>query len=284
MTSQKFSPRIALQFLGETNIFISITAALSSFSAFAFFGFPGSSNLSLAIFFSSLFTYNAQRLIGDLQKRETFRNAKKGLSILAFLAAPFFIFQLGVWQIAVLAIAGAISLGYALPVIPGKSGLQSLRKIPRLKIWLIAVVWILVIAVVPLIDISQEHGSIGMVASSLYMAQQGLLVLALTIPFDVRDLEVDDADQKTLPMVLGVRRSLRLAQVLIAFFTIPAFICYYLDYCSFWVFLAQVVVAAIGFLLIPKARKKASSLFFLIILDGLLLLQAVLVVGVQAIA
>lgn len=280
MTSQKFSPRIALQFLGETNIFISVTAAVSSFSAFAFFGYSGSVNLSLAIFFSSLFTYSAQRLMGDLQKRETFRNAKKGLSILAFLAAPFFIFQLGVLQIVVLAIAGAISLGYALPVIPGKFGFQSLRKIPRLKIWLIAVVWILVIAVVPLIDISQEHGSIGMVASGLYIAQQGLLVLALTIPFDVRDLEVDDADQKTLPMVLGVGRSLRLAQVLIVLFTIPAFICYYLDYCSFWVFLAQVVVSALGFVLIPRARQTSSSLFFLIILDGVLLLQAVLVMGV----
>ncbi len=281
MTTSKFSVRTLLEFIGETNIFISITAAVSSYAAFVYFGFEGSADLSLAIFFSALFTYNAQRLIGDLKKRATFRYAKKWLALISLFAAPFFLFQLRDSQIAVMVIAGALSFGYAQPFIPGSSGFRSLRKIPRLKIWLISGVWILVIAVAPLLGIFEKSADIGISVGILYMLQQGLLVTALTIPFDVRDLEVDDPDQKTLPMTLGVSRALRLAQLLFAVFILPAFLIHQMGYSTIGVFIAQVAVAAIGFWLIPKTRRAKSHLFFLITLDGVILLQAVLVIGVR---
>ncbi len=281
MTTPKFSARILLEFIGETNMFISLTAAVSAYAAFAYFGYQGSFTLSTAIFFSALFTYNAQRLIGDLKKRATFRLAKKWLAVISLFAAPFFLFQLSGDQIAVLAFAGAISIGYAVPFIPGASGLKSLRKIPRLKIWLIALVWVLVIAVVPLLGIAEKPGGMDVLPIFLYILQQTLLVMGLTIPFDVRDLEVDHADQKTLPMTLGVNRALRLGQFLMAAFILPAFLSYYMGYCTIYVFAGQLVVAATGIWLIPKTHSARSPLFFLIMLDGVLLLQAVLVLGVR---
>ncbi|MCA1763660.1 MAG: hypothetical protein ABR574_01725 [Cryomorphaceae bacterium] len=281
MITPKFLARILLEFIGETNIFISLTAAVSAYAAFTYFGYQGSFTLSTAIFFSALFTYNAQRLIGDLKKRATFRLAKKWLSVISLFAAPFFLFQLGGDQIAVLAFAGAISIGYAVPFIPGASGLKSLRKIPRLKIWLIALVWVLVIAVVPLLGIAQKPGGMDVLPVFLYILQQTLLVMGLTIPFDVRDLEVDHADQKTLPMTLGVNRALRLGQFLMAVFILPAFLSYYMGYCTIYVFAVQLAVAATGIWFIPKTHSARSPLFFLIMLDGVLLLQAVLVLGVR---
>lgn len=51
-----------------------------------------------------------------------------------------------------------------------------------------------------------------------------LVIIALTIPFDVRDLEYDHASLRTLPMVMGEKRAVSFAQLLLI---ISCFILYF---------------------------------------------------------
>lgn len=74
----------------------------------------------------------------------------------------------------------------------------SLRYVSLLKIFMIAFVWAGV--TVFFID---DFTFIGV----LYFIELVLFVIALTIPFDIRDVNFDDGSIKTLPIVLGVFRT-----------------------------------------------------------------------------
>lgn len=83
---------------------------------------------------------------------------------------------------------------------------------------MIASVWVVVLFVFPAIN---EGVSFYPILPDLIA--YFFFIIALTIPFDIRDLSYDDPKQKTLPMVVGVVGSKILAVVIItAFFTLFA--------------------------------------------------------------
>lgn len=92
-------------------------------------------------------------------------------------------------------------------IIPFRGRLRGLRKLPGLKLFLIAAVWAGVTVLFPVW------------ANDLYFdvkvwvvfVQRFLFVLAITIPFDIRDLQLDEADLATLPQIIGVSKSKLLA-------------------------------------------------------------------------
>jgi hypothetical protein len=94
---------------------------------------------------------------------------------------------------------GVLGLLYA--IVPGTR--RGLRALPWLKIPLIATAWAL--ATTPTFD--GVH--VGLFAS------RWLLIAGLTLPFDVRDLGVDQHRITTLPMTWGATLSLRIAAMLL---------------------------------------------------------------------
>ena len=102
----------------------------------------------------------------------------------------------------ILGFAAVISLVYPLPYILGRW--QGIRHIAGLKLFIIALIWTLVTFVVPAIQSEVVWDQ----QTFLLAAQRFFIITAITIPFDVRDKEIDHPDIKTLPMVVGSRTAL----------------------------------------------------------------------------
>lgn len=128
-------------------------------------------------------------------------------SFLCFAIALYFFWQLEhrIW-ISVL-ILGLLSTLYAIPFLPKAKNLRSLG---GLKIYIVALVWVGFTVFLPLQDQGQP------IAWDVWVLflQRFLLVMILMLPFDIRDLERDKKDLKTLPQLLGVSKARKLGVTL----------------------------------------------------------------------
>lgn len=269
-----------LFWLGETNIFIAFAAGACTLATYAFHDANPNYNLVAFIFFATLLIYNLQRRIGDLNASGAFYKTKTILMILGAIGLIPFAIHLTIIELAGLAVAGAISLGYAYPFIPYKGERYAIRRIPYLKLWIIVLAWILSTTVVPLIEIVDLNSTDDRLSTLFFALQQGAFIVALTIPFDVRDLEVDYPFQRTLPMVFGVEWSIKFAQrAMIAAF-IFAFLNYLIGFFAFPQMLVQLVISALGYFVVTRGNRHRSPLYYSIVLDGMILLQGLLVIAV----
>ena len=91
-----------------------------------------------------------------------------------------------------------VIMGTLYAVFPGSS--QGLRQFAVLKIPLIATAWALATTVLPFDNWSPE-----------WFASRWLLVAGLSIPFDLRDVEVDQTRIRTFPMLAGPHATLWVA-------------------------------------------------------------------------
>ena len=174
--------------------------------------------------------------------------------------------------------AAAIAMGYALPVLPWRGRWYRLRDLPFIKIGLIALVvtavtlW-LPLSTIPLIEFDFYVGFPYWVAYSL---QRFLFLLAITIPFDVRDLEADArSGLRTLPTVLGQQRALRLARRLAIAAGVVAVLPYVLfpTHDTLVLAIGLSIGAAAAWWVIYKTTQERSEFFFSLGVEGTMVLQ-----------
>lgn len=257
-------------FFAKSNLFIALGAASLVVGAFSAFQLSVDWSLSGFVFFATLFTYNFQRRIGDLRADRHYSKTEWTFMAIGLAGMSWLSFELETIQLPFLIFSGILSILYAYPIIPAKRGKVSLRQLPYLKLWLIVIVWIIGTSVPPLVS-AVPAGEI-----LLYALMQGALVAALTIPFDLRDMDVDLPEQRTIPQLFGVKGSkiIALAMLLISLFLCVAMS--FQDFLSFSIFFDHLVVSVISAVLILTATPARPDLFFSLLIDGMLLLQGVL--------
>jgi hypothetical protein len=121
-------------------------------------------------------------------------------SLLIFFAMLIFLWQLPVrlwWWIALTA---ALTLFYAIPVLPNG---KNLRHVSGLKILIIASVWAVVTVVFPLVNTNIVFEK----AELLLLLQRFLFIMALALPFEIRDLKNDALSLGTLPQRIGIQNT-----------------------------------------------------------------------------
>ena len=244
-----------LDLLIQSNINVALSAgALTKITLLRFQS--GSDMIPLFVVFSSVLAYNYMRIIELKEERlnwyrEWYEKNKLffwfinivvaiGLLILLFFIAfkwyallvmlPFFI----------------LTFLYVKPTI-FKSNLKALRAIPFFKILNIAFCWAGVTVLFPLI---QEFG----VADKLVWIEffeRFLFVIALTIPFDIRDVKIDSESMQTIPQIIGVKG----AKLLAILFLILILI---LDYSFFTNWYFQRVKTIVLFLILAVLILKSS--------------------------
>ena len=151
-------------------------------------------------------------------------------------------------------LAGAFALLYPLPFILKKKG-GGLRSIPGLKLILIALVWAYVTAVIPALraDVDWHWPFI----------ERFLWTAALTIPFDIRDAELDDNSIRTLPHLVGSKNSVWAANmllwmsylILVNYFAVP-----WIPLMGLYLFFATVVI---------NSHPKMGDLYYSFLIEGL---------------
>lgn len=178
------------------------------------------------IFFSTLLTYNGQRFLKSNQRLHPETNHMvwvrqhptllKSILVSSFVATTVSFFSLyngSFLSLLILGLSGAISLFYIQNI-----GNFNLRSVPMLKIHLIALIWVIATAFFPLFNESQLS-----INALLFGAIHYIYIIAITIPFDIRDLKYDDPKYKTIPQLLGFEKAKLLSILFMLLYTFLAF-------------------------------------------------------------
>lgn len=267
-----------------SNLWISAGAALLTAQTFVITQTQFNSGLVLFVFFATLATYNFQRLIrfkvrnnrSQQHRVKWILNNRQSLTTLVaislFAALIFAVLSLQVSHFALLIPLGATAFFYAFPFLESSRQKFALRDLPGLKIVLIGGTWATTTVVLPLISLE-----VSVTDTILIAAERFCFIVALTIPFDVRDLKFDQPGLKTIPQLLGSRGAGWLAILFVLFFN--AFI--WINYLSGYYTLNSVLIlsanAAIVLAVLAFSMRMRKELFYSGLLDGLTLLQPIMV-------
>lgn len=210
-----------LDFYINSSIHLSIAIVSLAAVTFLNFGISLDPDLLLFIFLASVTGYNFIKYAGiaKLHHRSLAKNLRiiQVFSFLIFICLVISAFNQPIEVLILAAIMGAFTLLYALPVF--NRG-RNLRRIPGIKIYVIAFVVAGVTVLMPLV----ENVKIFKWYIIVDYLQRFLLIIALLLPFEIRDLNYDMVQLNTLPQVLGVKGTKLLGYILTGSFIILEFV------------------------------------------------------------
>ena len=181
------------------------------------------------------------------------------------MGAAWYFFQLKPLTQILMVPAGIISLAYVLPIWTG----LRLRDVHYVKIFLIALVFSYVTACLPLVELGWELSQIHWGV----LLERCLFLLAITLPFDIRDLLIDKHTHvKTIPQLLGPERTMRLALALLGLVLLLALAFQRMGLYAPDVTIGYIAALIITGVLIYFSPRQQHDYYFSGLLDGSMLL------------
>lgn len=191
----------------------SAVAALAIFTRLSF-GYDIAPAPAAFIFLSSIVAYNLAKYgeagagyVSTLRQRwhDQYFRLMFFISALSAGASLLLARHLSAVQLAIAALAGTLTLLYIWPAFNG----YSLRSLPGLKIFIIALSWTLTCVCLPL------AGAEPLLSAPVlwHSATIFFYILAVMIPFEIRDTLVDSPGLRTLPQTLGFRLARHLGAI-----------------------------------------------------------------------
>lgn len=244
------------------------------------FDFTIDQNYILFAFTATTFLYCLHRIIGirkikDLENKGRFHVISSYWNhiliyaiISACLSMYFFLkFDWGRWII--LLVPSVFSLLYALPLF-GKG--MRLRDFSYIKLFLIALVWTWITAFIPLWENQSNTFLIASIAIERF-----LFILAITIPFDIRDSQIDkDAGVATLIHRIGNNSAYNLSKVLLVVCLVILITIHIMGFLSNIYLLAFGLTYIISWLAIDFSKNKSHDYYYTGILDGTMILPGLI--------
>ncbi len=175
------------------------------------------------LFFSTAATYLLARIMGMWNMPEHIKQyfwfGRNELFIRSFFALSSGICFLLFWWLpfhsqSLLVLLAIVTLFYSLPLFRKAGKWVRLRDVGLFKIFLIVFTWTLSTVALPVVHYQQSLLDPPVI---LLLLERAAYILAITLPFDIRDMKFDrHANLKTIPMLIGISHTLMLAQILIA--------------------------------------------------------------------
>lgn len=232
------------------------------------------------VFFSTLFTYLFIRLVSadrikmhaGSERRDFLTKEFYGLAALAIasaIASGILFFMLDTFVMYAMIVPGILSVCYGLPVYKQHGVWKKLRDIGVIKIFMIAFVWAFTGAILPAIRPAGWHIDWWLFAADF------LFILAITIPFDIKDMESDALHNvKTIPYYIGAELSYMLSFALL----FVAGACYYFAVLSLSIAVLPPLTIAVILtgIILYLSRYSTNNLVYFGWIDGTILLQYLL--------
>ena len=213
-------------------------------------------------FLATYLGYNYQRLISVRSSKKNNPKDEWFLSNINSLKVLGFISLLGCIYLCIIIFSlketlwfspfAFIVLCYRWPILG-----VALRDVPYLKLFFISISWGFITVLLPQFS---EHD---LDISWMLILINTLYIIGITIPFDIRDLETDSVDKKTIPQVFGVRVAVLVSIVCILLAGIMFFQKGFIGLLYMCIFSVIIVIFSI---------RKRPDWFFSFVIDGLLLL------------
>jgi hypothetical protein len=221
------------------------------------------------VFFSSITGYNFVKYSGIAKfhhrRLATWLKAIQVFSFFCFLFLCYYTFQLDTVSLIYIFGFALITFFYAIPLLPRRLFVDhkhNLRSISGLKVYVIALVWTGVTVFLPLIN---NHYLLDM-DCVITGIQRFLFIIALMVPFEIRDLQYDSLKLATLPQQIGVKRTKIVGVLLlIAFFCLE----FFKNNVTWYSFLTLCIVTLITMVYLVFAKKEQSAYYSSFFVEGL---------------
>lgn len=169
---------------------------------------------------------------------------------------------------------GLLSLGYSLPILPFPQK-RRLKDWGILKLILLSVVWTSVTVLMPMLYYNKSFR-----AYEVEFMLRLVLMLPLCIAFDIRDMETDKENSiYTLPNAIGITRSYQLMHICLLVFC-ALVLWQYFRYPILSRLISGFIVSILTYFSIRLSRKVNTDVFYLLCIDGMMLIYGVLVLVV----
>lgn len=263
----------AVRWLVFTNVYVAACGAALTAASVVLLGLPARvDHISALVFCSTLVIYILDRLVepnpGDSAHEQwvaTHRRGLWGLTLISAAGAITLATRLSQPALYSLPIAGAVAVGYCLPVVRYRGRWRRLKALPGAKLLLIALVWTYATAGLSMLD----HGIALDRSAILILTARFFFIAAVALPFDLPDMHRDrQSGIATIPTLLGVDATRRIAW---GFITASAL----LSIANPWPQASALLICcACTAGLIAALRPGRGVLYFMVALDGMLLIQA----------
>ncbi len=235
---------------------------------------------SVLVFFATLFIYNLQRFfytpqqdrsLNSIRRKWIFENIKiiKWLTIIGFIGVLASFFYNNFRIVFYLSPLLLLSVAYFIPAI-------KLRKSPFFKLFTLVIVWTMVTAVLPLLLSDLDPFS---KKNLLLILLRFCFMMAICIPFDIRDMQVDAADNvATLPQLIGEKNTKRLAVTFMLLYIILIIPEYTLGIINTKIALALLLSAVVNLIIVAMSSSKRGEYFYIAAIDGTMILQGLMLI------
>lgn len=174
---------------------------------------------------------------------------------------------------------GVLCAGYSIPLFTIGDHKFGLRHVPGLKPFLITLVWTLSCVLLPVLEAKDLHlTTVSMRDTTILIAKRFLFIGALTVPFDIRDLFHDKkTGLKTIPVAFGEKNAYLFCQALLAGYVVLLFIFRNNGFSvDFWALTSTMFLTG---WLIFRSKWEKNEYYYFLYLDGVLILQYVILVA-----
>ena len=238
-------------------------------------------NLLWFVFFATLFVYNFIRLVNVhsiISSSESlrhkiiyrFRTFFWILCIGSALIGFYFFVTISEYIFLPIIGLGFVSIIYGLPIYKNGSHLFRLRDVPGLKIFLIAFVWAYVTEGLPAL-INGEP------LYYLALFERFLFIFAITIPFDIRDVNYDASHLATIPQYFGINTAKWMALLAIFSSELILFYRFFFNNDLNLIGVLSIYIAyEFSFLLIYRCHLYSKERYFTVGVEGMSILMGVL--------
>ncbi len=263
-----------ISFLAYSNSWIGFGAAAFAWQYYVIYDVACDWRLISFTFFATVLTYTFQRYYKIISQANSAGRRMvwmkenpyliKSIMAISTLGCVPFLLEATWTSLLLLFACGLLSLFYVIKI-PGKIG-RNLRDVPSLKIFLIGIVWAATSTFLPYLNQSVEVVE----APWLLFLADFIFVVAITIPFDIRDIILDESEKKTIPQLLGEKKSLWVASVILL-----------VNYALLILVADQFLVASLiglslSIIFVRASTKDTPDIYFSFFVDGFLVLQPVL--------
>jgi len=234
------------------------------------FNIESNASLLLFIFFGTVTAYNFIKYaaVAKFRHRSLSVNLRaiQIFSFLCFIGLVYFASR-QTWPILFASgLLGLVSLFYEIPLYPQS---KNLRSISGIKIFVIALSWAGVTVILPALAGHVFYTY----AFLITFIQRCLFIIALTIPFDIRDLGLDEPQLGTIPQIYGAESAKTTGILLLGLVVL-------LEMLKAWVSIQEVIVliviATITYYLVRKSTQVQSKYFASFWVEGVPILWWVL--------
>lgn len=283
-----YSIKKLVRFLIYTNLFVAIGSLLLTVESVLFLGLDLNTHIKflVLIFFATLFLYNYQRVLGfknntkPLQtNRHIWINNNHYFLVFVVVLSSIISIYIGFTILderyfIFCAILIFIAFFYSTPLFKKNNKWYRLRDLPFAKLFLVGLVWSAVVVIFPVMEEFFLFKNQKMI---LLFIIQFLFIVSITIPFDIRDYEIDKHNNiKTIPITLGLNKS-KLFGYALTIISLLISVVFFYESIAFLI--TEIVLCTLTIVLIKKSLPTNNDLYFTFYIDGLMILKPIIYIG-----